>query len=161
MKQILSLKILMVILSISSNTLFADEPTKKIRTLEEMSPEEFKAALKQSHSEIESRLGSSSEAELVLSKNTAPPKDKLFSLSEKRSYETSVQSRINLLDYKIRKLESAGNKNWGYSRNDAAKIRSIQSEARDQLIRIQSDNTAGWKTNKQILESLLREASRY
>ncbi len=152
------LKLFPLIFLLAPATLHAETDSAKNHSLEEMSPEEFRAALKKSHSEIEARLGSSGTEETTTESDSAA-KGKTTSLSEKRAYETSAQSRIDLLGYKIQTLESRHKDNWGYSESDADKLRNIKSKAQDQLIKIKSDNTEGWKTNKQALDSLLREAS--
>ena len=162
MKYFSLFKMLPVLFFSTSPLLYADTETKKSPSLEEMTPAELKEALKKSHAEIESRLGSSSEgAKKTPSEGDADLKRKASSLSEKRAYETSVQSRIDMLSYKIQSLENQGNKNWGYSQKDAYKLKEIQSEAREQLNKIKSDNADGWKANKQALDSLLRDASNY
>jgi len=162
MKHTCWLKVLSVIFLMTPVTLHAETNSKKNPKLEDMSAAELKAALKKSHSEIESRLGSSADAEKSDALENSPrSKETASSLSEKRIYESSAQSQINALDYKIKKFENAGNKNWGYAQKDAQTLISLQSKAREQLIKIRSNNTSGWKTNKQILDSLLRSASNY
>ena len=141
-----------------STTISAENAPKRNPALEEMSAAELKEALKKSHAEIESRLGpGGSEPE---SFDTAySSTKKISSLSEKRAYEASAQSRINLLSYKIQTLETSQRDNWGYSKKDARKIRDIQFKASEQLMKIRSNNTEGWKANKQALDSLLRQTS--
>lgn len=136
--------------------LHAEEPQQKAKKLEEMSAAEFKEALKKSHNEISSRLGDGSA-----SAETGTSTDKISSLSEKRAYETSAQSRIDMLSHKIRSLDNHYYDNWGYAQKDAAKLRDIQLKARDHLNKIRSDNTDSWKVNKQALDNLLRQTSDY
>ena len=105
MKYFSFFKMLPVLFFATSPLLYADTETKKSPSLEEMTPAELKEALKKSHAEIESRLGSSSEgAKKTPSEGDADLKRKASSLSEKRAYETSVQSRIDMLSYKIQSL---------------------------------------------------------
>ncbi len=134
----------------------AEELPKKAKKLEEMSPAEFREALKKSHEEISSRLGGSGTLA-----ESGTSTEKISSLSEKRAYETSAQSRIDMLSHKIRSLENHYYDNWGYAQKDAAKLRDIQSKARDHLNKIRADNTDSWKVNKQALENLLRQTSDY
>ncbi len=150
--------ILPVFLGMSAAALHAETTPSKSPSLEEMSAAELKEALKQSHSEIESRLGSGGSQQ-DLPEQGLSAQEKTSSLSEKRSYETSAQSQIDLLNYKIQTLEFARNKNRAYAMADAYKLKSIQTKAREQLIKIRADNTNGWKTNKQMLDSLLRDAA--
>lgn len=151
-------KIMFLLSFIGITTVHAEDTIKRNPTLEEMSAAELKEALKKSHAEIESRLGSSGPASQFEEASTAS-KEKISSLSEKRAYESSAQSRINLLSYKIQTLETSQRDNWGYNQMDARKIRDIQSRASEQLIKIRSNNTEGWKTNKQALDSLLRQVA--
>ncbi|HCM42689.1 MAG TPA: hypothetical protein DIS66_05200 [Candidatus Omnitrophica bacterium] len=149
--------IFMVVFGAVPIALGAEENTpKKAKKLEEMSAEEFRAVLKQSHAESASRLGGSG----ALSETDDSSK-KSSSLSEKRAYETSAQSRIDLLSHKIRSLDNHYHDNWGYAQKDAAKLREIQYKARDYLMKIRLDNSESWKVHKNALESLLRQTSDY
>lgn len=121
-----------------------------------MSVEEFRAALKKSHEEIESRLGSSGGMD-----SAANDKEEASSLSERNAYITSAQSRIDMLNYKIDSLQNHYYDNWGYAQRDASKLRSIQSRAREELNKIRRINNDGWKNNRRALEGILREASTY
>lgn len=134
----------------------AEETPKRHPTLEEMSPEQFRAALKKSHAEIQSRLGDNG-----MSESSADAKNKTSSLSEKNAYITSAQSRIDMLNYKIDSLQNHYYDNWGYAQKDAAKLRSIQSRAREELNKIRRIGNDGWKNNRRALEGILREASTY
>jgi len=136
--------------------LHAEEPQNKAKKLEEMSAEEFKAVLKKSHAESASRLGGSGTLT-----ETDDASKKAASLSEKRAYETSAQSRIDMLSHKIRSLDNHYYDNWGYAQKDAAKLREIQYKARDYLMKIRLDNTESWKVHKNALEGLLRQTSDY
>ncbi len=156
------IKILLILFLLAPAALHAEDAPKKQPRLEDMSAAELKEALKKSHAEIESRLGSSGNTENNQETgNTTHSKPTLTSMSEKRAYESSAQSQINALDLKIQSLEDVGDRNWGYAQRDAYKVRDIQAKAREELFKIKSDNTDGWKSNKQTLDSLLRSASNY
>lgn len=155
-KNLKALKWAILLLFIVPAIVGAEELPKKAKKLEEMSAAEFKEALKKSHAEISSRLGDSGALT-----ETGTPAEKISSLSEKRAYETSAQSRIDMLSHKIRSLDNHYYDNWGYAQKDAAKLRDIQSKARDHLNKIRADNTDSWKVNKQALENLLRQTSDY
>ncbi len=146
-----------VCFSLMLNTAYcAEEIPKQVKRLEDMSAAEFKEILKKSHAESAARLGgnlSLSESGLATGKTS--------SLSEKRAYETSAQSRIDMLSHKIRSLENHYYDNWGYAQKDAAKLREIQMKARDHLMKIRMDDTESWRTHKSALESLLRQTTDY
>jgi len=136
--------------------LHAEEPQNKAKKLEDMSAEEFRAVLQQSNAESAARLGVSNSPT-----ETNDSSKKAASLSEKRAYETSAQSRIDLLNHKIRALDNHYYDNWGYAQKDAAKLREIQYKARDYLMKIRLDNSESWKVHKNALESLLRQSANY
>lgn len=154
------LKILPITFLMMPAGLHADAEPKKSPTLEEMSAAELKEALKKSHAEIESRLGSR-RPEKASGESEPVRKKELSSLPEKRTYESSAQRQIDALDYKIQALEHSINKDRGAALDDAYRLRSIKSKARDQLAKIKADNSDGWRTGKQVLDSLLRDAARY
>lgn len=160
MKHSCLFKMLPLIFLITPAILRADDVPQKIPTLEEMSPTQFKEALKKAHAEIEARLGTSNIAE-SLPEVRAYTKDKAASLAEKRAYETSAQSRINRLDDKIHALENPYKDNFGYAEKDAVRLRAIQSRAQDQLNKIKVTNADSWKANKNALDSLLRQTLDY
>lgn len=158
MRYLNGMKMLPIILFLLSAPSHAEDTPKKSPRLEEMTAAELKEALKKSHAEMESRLGLS-DSNFGLPEKKTGSSGKISSLAEKRAYESSAQSRINILNYKIQTLENSQRDNWGYSQMDAYKLRDIQAKAEEQLMRIKSDNTDGWKTNKNALDSLLRRAS--
>ncbi len=151
-------RLLPLLLLVAPMAINAEDTSKKNPTLEEMTPAEFKEALKKSHAEIEARLGTAGSPV----RKTRGYADEDDSLADKRAYLISASGQIDILDHKIEALESMGDKNWGYAQKDASKLRDIQYEARQQLVRIKSNNNPNaWKTEKQTLDSLLRQASQY
>lgn len=153
------LKFLPILLLILSPSLHSETESKQSPRLEEMSTAELREALKKSHAELETRLGSNSTS--LSSEDDTVETQKASSLSSKRAYETSAQSQIDMLNYKIQTLEFAGNKDRATAMSDAYKLRDIKAKAQEQLRKIRVDNTEGWKTNKRILDGFLRDAANY
>ena len=132
---------------------------KKNPSLEEMSADELRAALKKSHSEIESRLGSGMPDKSYDADGTEIRNQP--SHADKHAYEASVQSQLDILDYKIQSLENNRNKDRSSAASDAYKLKDIKTKIQELLFKIKSDNTESWQASKQTLDNLLRQVSYY